>query len=145
MAQRDNGSGVLKRIKAFLYSEGVPLNIYPVRSCQDTHTLCTHKRAIVKKFLLQIYPYLIVKREESKRALEIIYKRDWYERAGPERRRKAAVLYQQGHSVLQIKSLLKMSKESICRGLCEHRVGRRNKHDVMTLAWRLRRKNAVSS
>lgn len=135
MAQKNNGTSVLLKIKKFCLSEGVHLNLYPVRSLENGQALASHKHETVDRFLKKVYPFLIVKKPAAKRALLAIRIRRWQKTATLKQRKDAALFYLSGRSLESVKAKFKISQEALHKGLSEIGSRMRTRSESAFLAW----------
>jgi len=144
VAQTDNnGHLVLRKIQAFCLSEGVKLNLYPVRRLKNTHVLSSFKHETVKRFLEAVNQFLIVKQVSAARALQEISEREWRVAATKEQRRKAARLYLTGVSMEEVKKRFHISQEALQKGLSECGQRMRTRSESAKLMWRDGRRKAA--
>lgn len=140
--QKDNGSHVLKKIQPFALSKGIPLYLHPIRKYEGTQAIRTDKHTSVAKFLKRVYPFLIVKRKEAKRALIEIEKRKWRQHVCYRNQSEAATAYIKGVPMQKVKAEFRIAQETLKREIKKQRGRMRTISEGQTLSWRRRKKAA---
>ncbi len=78
LAQKENGA--LKSIGDFIGKKGIKFGIHYSNKAKTSQNMEMGEHKSVEKFLSNIYPYLIVKKEKAKITLDYIKNKKWYKK-----------------------------------------------------------------